>query len=129
MKTTHILTALLISAISFAQTSNDSQDESVNALLGEWLIDLRPSPDTEPYYQVFAVEQVNDSMLTGSFYGSTLQDGLINKVWPELYFAFTTNDASHSYYHSGYMEGGKLKGTTYCPGRAFIARWTGKRKK
>ena len=105
-----------------------AQGTSDTTLVGEWKIDLRPTPDSEHYYQVFAVESATDSSLDGSFYGSALEDGYVNAVWPELYFAFTTRDATHAYYHSGYLKEGKLFGTSYCPGRNFIARWTGERK-
>ena len=104
-----------------------AQDSANEQLIGEWRIDLRPTPDAEPYYQIFAIEGVTDSGITGTFYGSSLEDGYLNTVWPELYFAFTTKDATNSYYHSGYLKEGKLYGTSYCPGRNFIARWTGER--
>lgn len=97
-------------------------------LIGQWQIDLRPTPDSEAYYQDFVVDALEGNVLKGSFYGSPIEAGLINKSWPNFYFAFTTNDATHAYYHSGYLKEGKLYGTSYCPGRAFIARWTGERK-
>lgn len=128
MKTIYLLSALLIGTISYAQNSNDRPEWSGQSLVGEWLIDLRPTPDAEPYFQVFAVEQVNDNTLTGSFYSSPIADGFVNANWSVLYFAFTTEDGTHSYYHSGKLVEGKLQGTTYCPGRALIAQWTGERK-
>ena len=88
------------------------------ALQGSWTIDLRPTPDSEAYYQVFEV----------SFYGSTLENGLMNTQWERVYFAFTTSDQSNTYYHSGYLLDGKLYGISYCPGREFTAPWTGIRK-
>ena len=114
---------LTLSLVSFAI----AQEETDKKLVGEWRIDLRPTPEAEPYYQIFAIEAVTDSGITGSFYGSSLEDGYLNTVWPEVYFAFTTRDATNAYYHSGYLKEGKLYGTSYCPGRNFIARWTGER--
>ena len=118
-----LLTLLSLTLLTLA-TAQEANDEK---LVGEWRIDLRPTTDEEPYYQIFAIEAVTDSGLTGSFYGSPLEDGYLNTVWPEVYFAFTTNDATNAYYHSGYLKDGKLYGTSYCPGRNFIARWTGER--
>lgn len=129
MKVRMILLCLLCSTVAWSQNTETDSETTNLPLIGEWQIDLRPTPDSEPYYQVFAVEQVSDRTLVGTFYGSPLKDGFINKNWPKLNFAFTTQDATHSYYHSGYLSDGKLYGTTYCPGREFIAPWTGVRKK
>lgn len=120
---------LLALLLTFSLAMNAlAQDKTEQQLVGEWQIDLRPTPDAEPYYQIFAIEAVTDSGLTGTFYGSQLEDAYVNTEWPETYFAFTTRDATHAYYHSGYLKDGKLMGTSYCPGRNFIARWTGVRK-
>ncbi len=94
-------------------------------LLGEWTIDLRPTPSAEGYYQNFVVKVVDGNTFTGIFYGSEIQNGLLNRNWDRLYFAFTTSDASNDYYHSGYLENGALQGISYCPNRAFTAPWTG----
>ena len=98
------------------------------ALQGSWTIDLRPTPDSEAYYQVFEVNSVEETSFKGSFYGSTLENGLMNTQWERVYFAFTTRDQSNTYYHSGYLLDGKLYGISYCPGREFTAPWTGIRK-
>ena len=122
------LICLMTYTFSAAQENSDARTGNEHALVGEWKIDLRPTPDSEPYFQIFTIEEVNDRTLVGSFYGSPVQDGLINMNWPKLYFAFSTNDSTDGYYHSGYLADGKLFGTTYCPGRDLIARWTGERK-
>lgn len=104
----------------------NAQKES--GLLGSWTIDLRPSPDAEGYYQVFEVNSIDGASFEGTFYGSTLEGGLFNTQWERLYFAFSTSDQSHTYYHSGYLLDGKLHGISYCPGREFTAPWTGVKK-
>jgi hypothetical protein len=119
-----VLPGVILSAQEIPVDLEPSPEE----LIGEWQIDLRPTPDAEPYFQIFAVEEASKSNLVGTFYGSPLQDAYVNSEWPELYFAFTTSDGTHAYYHSAYLKEGKLYGTSYCPGRAFIAKWTGEKK-
>ncbi|MBT8376422.1 MAG: hypothetical protein KJO22_06105 [Bacteroidia bacterium] len=97
-------------------------------IIGEWTIDLRPTPNSEGYFQTFEVLEIEQNTFTGSFYGSDIKNGLINTNWSRLYFAFTTSDSSNDYYHSGYLEKGKLYGQSYCPNRAFTAPWTGSLK-
>lgn len=97
-------------------------------LVGEWTIDLRPTPDAEPYFQTFAVSSVADYSLEGTFYGSELENAILNKNWDRLYFSFTTQDQSNAYYHSGYLKDGKVYGITYCPNRSFVAPWQGEKK-
>jgi len=94
-------------------------------LMGEWTIDLRPAPDAEGYYQKFEVTAIDGNTFAGTFYGSPIENGLLNRNWDRLYFAFSTSDTSNNYYHSGYLEDGTLHGISYCPKRAFTAPWTG----
>lgn len=108
-----------------SQSSEDTITKSFNVLIGEWNIDLRPTPESEGYYQKFKVDQIDGRTFQGTFYGSTINDGYINNQWKRLYFAFSTSDSSNSYYHSGYILEGKIYGISYCPGRAFTAPWTG----
>lgn len=111
-----------------------SQDSKINvselkdSLIGNWKIDLRPTPESDGYYQPFIVKTVNEDTFTGTFYGSEIKDALINRNWPKIYFAFSTSDQSNEYYHSGYIENDKLYGMTYCPNREFTAPWKGVRK-
>ena len=100
----------------------------LSELEGTWTIDLRPTPDSEGYYQEFKVTQISEGTFEGSFYGSPVENSLINTNWEKLYFAFSTSDQNHSYYHSGYLLDGKLYGISYCPGREFTAPWTGTKK-
>ena len=111
--------SLLISQCCLAQQS---------PLEGSWKIDLRPSPDAEPYYQTFEITEVTKTGIEGSFYGSSLEDTFINEEWERLYFGFTTKDQSSSYFHSGYLLDGEIYGITYCPDRGFIQPWTGEKK-
>ncbi len=118
-----LLFALCISHATVAQENNAAKD-----LIGSWTIDLRPSPDAQGYFQPFAVEKIKGNTFIGTFYGSPVRDAFINKNWDKLYFSFTTSDATHDYYHTGYLFEGKLVGMSYCPGREFTAPWTAEKK-
>lgn len=97
--------------------------------MGSWTIDLRPGPDAEGYFQPMIIKSVEENRISGTFYGSEIIDGFINSNWNRIYFAFSTADNSYTYYHSGYMQNGRLYGISYCPGRAFTAPWNGVKMK
>ncbi len=120
------ITLLLLVPISIiAQDITSSPSEQNDPLIGNWKIDLRPTAESEGYFQSFDVKIVNGNTFTGTFYGSEIKNALINRNWAKIYFAFSTSDQSNEYYHSGYLENGKLFGITYCPNREFTAPWTG----
>ncbi len=94
------------------------------ALLGTWKVDLRPTPDAEPYYQEFIVSSVQDDSFSGVFYGTAITEGRINTDWGKLRIAFVTVDGSGSYHHSAVLEGVRLEGLTNSTGRGFLAYWS-----
>ena len=94
-------------------------------ILGNWEIDLRPDPKADPYVQEFRVTQLTGNTFQGYFYGSPLENARLNRNWDRLYFAFSTRDQNHAYYHSGYLLDGRLYGISYCPGREFVQPWSG----
>lgn len=118
---------LLSMGISFGANAQDfaKSDRTDEELLGKWTIDLRPTPDSDAYYQVFHVESIKDNTFIGTFYGSPIEGALINRNWDKLFFAFSTADQNNEYFHSGYIENGKVFGVTYCPDREFTAPWNG----
>lgn len=97
------------------------------SLAGSWAVDLRPTPDAEPYTKPFHVEVDEDGVLAGSFYGSQILDGHVNARWGHLHFAFTTADDSGTYRHEGRVVGGRLHGSTYAPHRDLLSLWTAER--
>ncbi len=122
-----IICVLLFSCFEIiAQSKEENNLDST--FLGEWQIDLRPTPEAEAYFQPFVVSGIAENNLEGTFYGSPIENGLINSNWDKLYFAFTTRDSTSEYYHSGYLINGKLFGISYCPNRNFTAPWTGIKK-
>ena len=123
-----LLIAFLVSSPLFSQEENQTKPVDKQDLLGEWILDLRPTPDADGYFQPFVVESIEGNSFEGTFYGSPIEGSLLNDNWEKLYFAFTTKDVNNEYYHSGYLLDGKLYGITYCPNRSFTAPWSGSRK-
>lgn len=94
-------------------------------LKGTWLIDLRPTPDSEPYLKDFIIEPTKEKAFNGEFYGTRFEGGYFNTDWGNVYFAFKTGDKDDIYYHSGYIIGDKIYGISFCEGRKFTSHWTG----
>ncbi|MEY8848772.1 hypothetical protein AB9K26_08150 [Psychroserpens sp. XS_ASV72] len=122
---TFLFLFVLSSNTIIAQDLDTNSSTKVDLLIGNWKIDLRPTPESEAYYQFFVVKEINENTFTGTFYGSEIKNGIINQNWSKLYFAFSTADQSNDYYHSGYLENGKVYGITYCPNRGFTNPWIG----
>lgn len=125
------ITIMLFLSLSLglvAQDELNTTEIKTTALVATWTIDLRPTPSAPEYYQSFTVAELTGNTFTGTFYGSAIENGYLNANWDRLYFAFTTQDQNHAYYHSGYLENGKLYGISYCPGRNFTAPWYGTKK-
>ncbi|MBT8196117.1 MAG: hypothetical protein KJO64_06795 [Bacteroidia bacterium] len=106
-------------------TSNANVD--LNNVVGVWIIDLRPTPDSEPYLKEFAIEVIEGNSFSGKFYDTDFYNGHFNLNWDKLYFAFTTKDASSTYFHSGFIEDEIMYGISFSPERAFTAPWSGKK--
>lgn len=97
--------------------------------LGTWIIDLRPTPTSEPYLKEFVFTKINEKEFEGEFYGTPFTGGLFNTDFDKLYFAFTTADQNNTYFHSGYIEGDKMQALTFCESRKFTLPWKGEKKK
>lgn len=103
-------------------------DPDADDLLGRWTVDLRPTPDADPYTITMNLTGFDDASgdLQGTFYsGSPIENGRVNTSWWGIGFAFTTSDNSGVYFTSGMLRGGVLRGTTFSPGRGFMAVWEG----
>jgi len=130
-----IITAvfLLISSSGIAQGEKKSHTSNSNKLvadsvLGTWIIDLRPTPASEPYLKDFKFTKIDGKQFDGEFYGYPFTNGFLNLDWDKIYFAFTTADQSGTYFHSGYIEGNKVYGITLNENRKFVLPWKGERK-
>jgi hypothetical protein len=125
---------LLVSTVVMAQVEKNNPVPASNkpvadSVLGTWIIDLRPTPDSEPYLKEFKFTKIEGKQFDGEFYGYPFQGGFLNTDWEKIYFAFTTADQSGTYFHSGYIEGDKVFGITLNENRKFMLPWKGTRKK
>lgn len=119
---------LLLMMISTTAVQSQTVGNAGSAT-GTYIIDLRPTPSSEPYLKEFRITKVNGKKFNGEFYGYPFTGGLFNLDWEKIYFAFTTQDQSGIYYHSGYVEGNKVFGITLNEARGFVLPWKGERKK
>lgn len=110
----------------FTQESDEElQQRLLSTLLGNWTIDLRPSPTAAPYLKTFTLSGYTNKSLSGVFYDTHFEGGKIHTDWGKIYFSFTTQDNSGTYFHSGYIENGTINGTTFSEGRGFLMPWRG----
>jgi hypothetical protein len=119
---------VLVLAAGTATASRWSSGPGPEELVGTWQVDLRPSPDSEPYLQEFVVRSIEGNGFEGSFYGTPVTEGRLNVDWGAVRFAFVTADGSGPYNHSGVLREGRLEGTTHSLGREFLSYWTAIRK-
>ena len=102
---------------------------SVEQLLGNWKVDLRPTPGADDYFQSFVVRKdAEGGTLSGEFYGTPVQNFEVNLDWGYVSFAFTTEDGSGTYHTSGKVVAGRLEGRTHSLGRGFLAEWSAVRE-
>ena len=97
---------------------------SADTLLGTWTVDLRPTPESAPYYKEFVVTAVQGNSFAGVFYDTEVSQARINLDWGRLRIAFVTADGSGSYNHSAVLEDGKLEGLSNSTGRDFLSYWS-----
>ena len=130
MKFTTLFSIAIIAVVILASHIGASEFDNHKAedLKGVWKIDLRPTPDAPAYYKDFEVKSVDGKKFTGTFYDSPISNGTINTDWGAVYFAFTTEDGSGTYNHSGVLRDGKLEGLSLSIGRGFLGVWKGTKK-
>lgn len=119
---------MLITLTATAQKTTTPKPVADSAL-GTWIIDLRPTPESEPYLKEFKFTKISGKNFDGEFYGYPFSGGFLNTSWDKIYFAFTTQDQGSNYFHSGYIEGNKVYGITLNEKREFVLPWRGERKK
>ena len=124
MKQLFTILALLLSLCTLAQTKKKA---AIDSIIGTFTIDLRPTPESEPYLKPFKFTKIEGKKFDGEFYGYPFSGGFLNTDWDKIYFAFTTADQSGTYYHSGYIEGNKVFGITLNEARSFVLPWKGER--
>ena len=119
-----VLTLLICIGLGACSSNASRPSIAEDLLLGTWKVDLRPTPDAEPYYQEFVVTAVQDGSFSGTFYGAPISQGRVNKDWGKLRIAFVTTDGSGPYYHSATLEDEGLEGLSNSTGRGFLAYWS-----
>lgn len=99
-------------------------------LVGTWQVDLRPTPDSDAYYQDFIIKEldVDEGKITGIFYFSEIKESAINTDWDKIVISFVTEDNSGFYNTTVVVEDGKMSGTTHSIGREFVSVWTAEKK-
>ena len=95
-----------------------------STLTGNWIVDLRPVPNAEPYFKAMEIGEIDGNAFSGTFYGTPFTDGVLNADWGSIHFAFTTEDGRTSYHHSGELKGDKIVGRTHAPGRRMLSIWS-----
>ena len=119
------LTAILVCYClgGCAATGSLPKIVAADVLPGTWKVDLRPTPDSEPYYKDFVVTSVQGNAFTGTFYDTPISQARINTDWGKLRIAFVTSDGSGPYNHSAILDGNTLEGLSNSIGRDFLSYW------
>jgi hypothetical protein len=110
------------------EKDSDVEARLWQSLKGIWQIDLRPSPEAAPYFKDFELTNFIDGKLSGIFYGTPFDNGKIHTALGKIYFSFTTQDQTNTYFHSGSIEKGKIQGQSFSPERGFVMPWHGVKK-
>lgn len=126
MKYLLMISAWFLSVSAVSQIIGRSTTDSV---AGIYIIDLRPTPNSEPYLKEFKILKPDGTKFDGEFYGYPFTGGFLNLAWEKVYFGFTTKDQSGTYYHSGCIEGNTVSGITLHEARGFVIPWKGVKKK
>lgn len=123
----NLFITLVLTAFSLI-TLHAERVEDLPNILGTWEVDLRPSPDSEPFIQYLVITEISGTSLKGTFYESSLEDVLVNEKFDTVFLAFTTNDQSSIYYHFiKLIDGNTIEGLTYSRNRNLIQPWKGRR--
>ncbi len=115
----------------FAYTVDRATTSEVSSedLIGEWQVDLRSTPDSEPSFHSFNVRAVDAQTLVGTFYDSEIKNGRVNTQWSAVHCRFVTKDGSNVYYSTAKLVNGRLEGTTQSPTRDLFSVWTAEKVK
>ncbi len=119
-----LATLVFVSALAALPVEGqEPSPPSTEALAGTWTVDLRPTPDSEPYFQEFTLEW-GDEGPVGTFYGTSIEEVRTNTAWGVIWIAFVTRDGSGAYHTTAKLVGDRLEGTTHSLGRGFLSPWT-----
>ena len=102
-------------------------DDPFAGMSGEWIVDLRPSLDDEPYAQPMVLTITANGVVTGTFYGSGILAGRAGVGQERECVSFRTTDGSGMYHSSACLVNEKMVGQTWAEGRSFVLPWTAER--
>ncbi len=114
--------------ISYAQISSN---QNVDALLGNWKIDMSPSDKSDNNYAIMIIDKVSNNSIEGTFYreGVKIREGRVNTLNSNIYVALVSGDNSGDYNTSFYLKNGKLYGSTHSLKKDFLAVWEATKEK
>ena len=118
------LAAMLLAGCA---TFGSGGSSPVQAMAGNWTVDLRPELDADPYSQPMDLRIARDGSVTGSFYSSPILAGKAATGQGRSCVAFRTSDNSGPYHTSACLQGDTLVGETWSEGRDFLQPWTAER--
>ena len=116
---------MLVCAVTFFSVATANAQESTDALIGKWKLDMSPQNLTDDNFAMMEITRVKDSQMEGTFYrkGVKLKNGQINTQTGVIYGALMSEDNSGTYNSTFYMKDGKLYGTTHAVERGFLSVW------
>jgi len=113
-----------------AALANESElEEYAHPFDGEWNVDLRLDLADEPYFQPMQILVQDENEVTGTFYGSTIEQGRAGDAQGRTCMAFRTQDGSGPYQHAACLVDDLIVGQSWSEGRDFVNPWTAERKK
>jgi hypothetical protein len=116
-------TFIAIFALSFA-VAVPLPAKQPSGLIGNWTVDLRPSPKSPAHPKPMVLSIAADGSLTGEFYEHAIEKGRAGATNGHDCFAFHTSDQSGPYQTSGCLVGNQINGQTWSEGRDFILVWS-----
>ena len=102
-------------------------DPSLQALVGRWVVDLRPSTDAPAYDKPMYLLIAPDRSVSGNFYESDIESGRASASNGRACFAFRTSDGVGPYHTSGCLVGDRIVGQTWAEHREFVLNWSAAR--
>jgi hypothetical protein len=133
----HLLATLALLTLSGCAAShrsaehNDSRPQpqpQATALAGEWIVDLRPTPDAPIATARMSLSMTPEGTLLGSFYGSPASTTVLNTHWGEPRFVLVTSDGGGEYITNGRLvTTNRIEGTTFAAHRSLLSVWTATR--
>lgn len=67
-------------------SSSYSVSDDPNKLEGTWQVDLRPTPESEPYFKDFEITLAGENSFNGKFYDTEFSGGRLNSDWSKIFF-------------------------------------------